>query len=281
MTDLQRRICSLASPEISPVELSKIADCDLSTVHAVLTRYALPCKRTRKWSGKNSALAKKACSLSDGNRSSKEIAELCRCSPKYVQNILRYNNEDRLPRGAVCGEKNPAYIEGRRIDKGGYAIVSVDISHPYAKVMKGKNYKSILEHRLVLEKHLGRFLLPGETVDHRDGLTLHNAPLNLRLFETNADHLRATLTGHKPNWSKEGFAKMKLPPSQRKGVELVDTYGRRKARGEIRLIQTLRAALKFGINSPYLLGTHHHLTKAQIDYSSPTTIKRALDLLCP
>lgn len=281
MSDLQDRIRSLASPDISPTELAALARCDRSTVHALLTRYNLPCKKTRKWSGKRSDLVKKIRALADGKRSSKEIAESCLCSEKYVQNILRNNNESRMSQGAMHGDKNPAYIAGRRINKAGYVIVSVDPSHPHAKRMKGKNYKMIFEHRLVMEKHLGRFLLPGEIVDHIDGLTLHNDIANLRLFGSNADHVRETLTGCRPKWSVEGFANMKTAPSQRKGLELVDTYNQSKARGEIRLIQILRAALKLGINSPFLSGTHHHLKQAQIDYSSPTTIERALAALCP
>jgi len=178
-------------------------------------------------------------------------------------------------------EKNPAYIAGRRINKGGYAKVSVDPSHPYARSLRGKNYKVIFEHRLVMEKVLGRYLLPGEIVDHIDGLTLHNDPSNLRLFATNADHVRETLKGHCPNWSEEGFGHMKLSPFLRKGVSRIDSYAESKARGEVRLIQILRAALKLGINSPYLLGTHHWLKQAQIDYSSQTKIKRALAVLCP
>jgi hypothetical protein len=281
MTDLHNKICSLASPEISPVELAKLAECDLSTVHALLTRYNLPCKKTRKWSGKRSSLVAQIIGFSGGELNSTEIATICKCSAKYVQNILRNNNKKQLPRGAVSGEKNPAYIAGRRINKGGYAKVSVDPSHPYARSLRGKNYKVIFEHRLVMEKVLGRYLLPGEIVDHIDGLTLHNDPSNLRLFATNADHVRETLKGHCPNWSEEGFGHMKLSPFLRKGVSRIDSYAESKARGEVRLIQILRAALKLGINSPYLLGTHHWLKQAQIDYSSQTKIKRALAVLCP
>lgn len=280
MTDLQNLICSLAKADLSPTELAKMVNCDLSTVHAMITRYDLPCKKVRKWSGKKSNLTKKICFLSDGKRTSKEIAEICICSNKYVQNILRNNNKKRLSIGARKGKDNPAYIAGRRINKAGYAFVSVGFFHPYALKLKGKNYKQILEHRLVMEKHLCRYLLPGEIVDHIDGLTLHNNPMNLKLFASNADHLRATLTGHRPNWSDDGWQNMRRALSLRQGLLRVDTYNQRKALGEIRLIQILRAVLKLGINSPYLLGTHHWLKKAQIDYSSQTKIEHALDALC-
>ena len=56
----------------------------------------------------------------------------------------------------------------------------------------------------------------------------------------------------------------------------IDMYRQRKERGEIRLRQILLAALSLGIDSPYLLGTHHHLQKAGIDHSSRSNLERAL-----
>ena len=46
----------------------------------------------------------------------------------------------------------------------------------------GKNH---FEHRLVMERHLGRKLLPNETVHHRDGDKLNNDITNLELWITN------------------------------------------------------------------------------------------------
>jgi len=47
------------------------------------------------------------------------------------------------------------------------------------------NGKNIMEHRLVMERHLGRKLLPNETVHHRDGNRLNNDITNLELWITN------------------------------------------------------------------------------------------------
>lgn len=58
---------------------------------------------------------------------------------------------------------------------------------------------------------LGRRLLPEEVVHHIDGDVRNNAPENLGLFATNTDHLRETLKGQVPNWTPEGFARMKAP----------------------------------------------------------------------
>lgn len=135
-------------------------------------------------------------------------------------------------------------------------------------------------HRLVLEQHLGRYVLPLEVVDHIDGLTLHNDPTNLRLFANNAEHLKATLTGKVPQWSDDGFENMKLRHRRGVSLQLVDIYRQRKEAGALRLRQILLLALSLGIDSPHLLGTSHWTKKAGIDMSSRSTIEHALDDLC-
>lgn len=218
--------------------------------------------------------------LATGGRSSIEIAEIAGINPRHARKILLKYNLPRLPQYAPTGARNSSFAGGRRVDRGGYAQVSAPKDHPVARPGKGKNIPRIFEHRLVLEKHLGRYLLPTEIVDHIDGLTLHNAPENLRLFACNADHLRATLTGKVPRWSDAGYENMFL--RHRPGITLqpVDTYRQSKEAGVQRLRQILLLALSLGTDSPFLLGTHRWTTKAGIDMSSRSTIERALDDLC-
>lgn len=214
--------------------------------------------------------------LADGARTSAEIAGALGCSDKHVQNTLRTHNAERLSRGARQGELNHSYRAGRIVDLDGYALVAAPSDHPQAR-----SSGLMFEHRLVVERKIGRYLLPTEVVDHIDGLQLHNDPSNLRVFPSNRDHLRATISGHRPSWSEEGFAKMQIPSHLRPMYPRVDSYRQSRERGDVRLRQILLAASRLGIDSPHLLGTHHHLERTQIDCSSPTKIERALAELFP
>ncbi len=60
----------------------------------------------------------------------------------------------------------------------------------------------VMEHRLVMEEHLGRFLEPKEVVHHKDDQRAHNCLQNLELFPSNGAHLRATRTGRR---KRDGF----------------------------------------------------------------------------
>lgn len=156
-----------------------------------------------------------ACRLAAQGFYSYEIAERLQISPKAVQKIFRrysfpclYNFEP--PRQT---ERND-WKTGTKITNGYLARRAP--GHPYGR---GKG-SYVLEHRLVVERKLGRYLQPGEVVDHIDGNRLNNDPDNLRVFQSNGDHLRVTLTGRKKNFSPEG---------RRRIAEAVALSNRRRA----------------------------------------------------
>ncbi len=72
----------------------------------------------------------------------------------------------------------------------------------------------VAEHRLAMEKHLGRYLTSEEVVHHIRRPKTNNHISNLELFATNADHLRHELTGQVPNWTPEGKARMTGRPKR-------------------------------------------------------------------
>jgi hypothetical protein len=54
--------------------------------------------------------------------------------------------------------------------------------HGYRRISQGKRGTDREEHLIVMEKMLGRKLLPGETVHHKNGIRHDNAPTNLELW---------------------------------------------------------------------------------------------------
>lgn len=176
--------------------------------------------------------------LADGVRSSREIAELTGYSMKYVQRILLKMNLPRLKQAAPMGEKNPLWKGGHRISRDGYVYVRAPIGHPFAKPAKGKNYGRILQHRLLMEQKLGRYLDPKEVVDHIDGNTLNNDLSNLRLFASNAEHLSRTLKGKTPQWSELGLQNMRRTKEEKRQLQeipVADKYDRSKKAGAVQL----------------------------------------------
>lgn len=227
----------------------------------------------REWNENTKQIA----ALADGHRTSAQIAVLVGLTPRYVRKVLLRLDLPRRGEGAQPGQANHQFVSGRRIDPDGYVLVTAPQDHPHARQRTNRKGKMIYEHRLVMEQTLGRYLRPEEVVDHVDGLTLHNAPENLRLFRSNQDHLSATLTGQAPNVSARGHQNTGIRTDLGAEISRVDMHAVRRARGDVRLRQILLAALSLGTDSPFLSGTHHHTTKAGIDMSSRSTIQRALD----
>ncbi len=106
------------------------------------------------------------------------------------------------------GSNNPAWKGGRMTDKHGYILI-LRPDHPYAN-----RHGYVREHRLVMEKVLGRYLEPSEVVHHIDGNRAHNAPENLEVHASNAEHLAETLKGRTPEWSPDGIAAMQANGSR-------------------------------------------------------------------
>jgi hypothetical protein len=72
---------------------------------------------------------------------------------------------------------------GRVKHSDGYILIYCP-SHPY-----GSADGYVFEHRLVMEKLLGRYLKPEETPHHINGIKDDNRPENLRIFPSSREHI--------------------------------------------------------------------------------------------
>jgi len=79
------------------------------------------------------------------------------------------------------GDKCINFKDGTQITNGYISELAPD--HP-AATKKGYVY----QHRLVMEKKIGRYLLPKEVVHHIDENKQNNHPDNLMLFDNDAEH---------------------------------------------------------------------------------------------
>lgn len=131
-----------------------------------------------------------------------QIAKTVKTKPQEVRKFLERNNAMRVFPTFRTGRQHHEWKE-KLIDADGYVIVHVP-GHPYAR--KGTDH--VREHRLVMERHLGRHLLPTEVVHHKDKVKSNNDISNLQLFQSNGEHLAHELKGRVPKWSPEGKARI-------------------------------------------------------------------------
>lgn len=80
--------------------------------------------------------------------------------------------------GIYAGEKSSRWKGGRQIDRQGYVMVWAP-DHPTNAKTK-RIY--VQEHRLIMEKILGRYLTRSENVHHKNGIKTDNRPENLELW---------------------------------------------------------------------------------------------------
>lgn len=102
--------------------------------------------------------------------------------PTISRTMRRHGLKSKKGRGSPL-EKNFFWNGGRTEDQDRYVLLKMP-GHPHATK---QGY--VREHRLVMEKMLGRYLDPVEVVHHRDSNKANNDPSNLMLFANNAEHL--------------------------------------------------------------------------------------------
>ncbi|MCK9556406.1 HNH endonuclease [bacterium] len=80
------------------------------------------------------------------------------------------------------GNKNPMWKGGKSSDNGYIIIYKPD--HPY------NNGGYMLEHRLIMEEYIKRYLTLEEVVHHINGIRDDNRIENLILFDNNSEHIK-------------------------------------------------------------------------------------------
>jgi len=151
-----------------------------------------------------------------------------RITAKLIYKVCRKNGIECQRTGPRAGEGHPKWTGGRVRVKHGYIKVACP-DHPScialnarrAEKANGAYYpkqKYVWEHRLLMEKKLGRYLTENEVVHHIDGNTSNNALENLMLFQTNAEHLAFDLKGKCPEWSARGKAAILAAVEKRKAT---------------------------------------------------------------
>lgn len=132
------------------------------------------------------------------------VADRCGTGHQVMSKVCRRFGIRTQRTGPRAGAGHPEWDGGRLIDKSGYVLLYCP-GHPRARAPR-KCY--VLEHRLVMERHLGRLLTDLEVVHHRNGVRGDNRIENLELHASNGRHLAATLPGKPHNVSPANRAKL-------------------------------------------------------------------------
>lgn len=172
--------------------------------------------------------------------------------------------------GPRSGSGHPEWKGGRIEDRNGYWHVWAPEHPECLRVNEARRLKAnggyyrkekyIQEHRLVMEKHLGRYLQPNEVVHHLNDDKKDNRIENLQLFDSNARHLAETLKGKCPKWGPSGLANMRAARFVSARPETFQKWGFRTVG---HLLLSIQKELKLDV-PPSMIEFDHYLASKGI-----------------
>ena len=126
----------------------------------------------------------------------------------YCSRACMYKQQGKDRKGS-----GTPWFKGGSIHTQGYKVISLE---------DGSRF---LEHRYVMEQHLGRKLARNEEVHHKDGNKLNNGITNLQLM-TKSEHtkLHYRLVKTTGSWTGEPGHEHNLPPSKKSTVRYKTIY---------------------------------------------------------
>jgi hypothetical protein len=98
----------------------------------------------------------------------------------FKKGIIPWNKGKKIPK--ISGEKHYYWKGGKTVFNKRYILILTP-NHPFPN-----SHKYVFEHRLIMEKHLGRYLKPSERIHHINGNTFDNRIKNLKLFSNEFEH---------------------------------------------------------------------------------------------
>jgi hypothetical protein len=121
--------------------------------------------------------------LHSAGLSCNQIAKQLGTYPNKVANLLRDNGHEPADGRTRRGAANPLAKKRRHVSKEGYVTALLDPSEYHLRGSRTSKGNSMLEHRLVMARHLGRALYDYENVHHINGDRADNRLENLELWE--------------------------------------------------------------------------------------------------